>query len=120
MSPDKWSDKQATRRLADIVSAVPGWGAGTQSTTIAGISAYAVDMRIIQRLTRDVLRAVNAKPPHPMFGDEGDRDDARQCAAEALAWAESWAAWRNACDWAASQRIDYLAPIPTPESPCSP
>jgi hypothetical protein len=111
----KWSDKGALRRLSVLIAAVPGCLPSTNSASMTGIASYAVDMNVIQTLAVTVLRAVNAPAPDPEFGDDDYRDELRQDAEEALAWAESWSAWRSSRDWSASDRVRFLDPIPTPK-----
>ena len=108
-----WSSSAILRRLGYLVETVPKWASGSQSTTIGGMASYARDAAILQRITRDVLRGVNARRPDPEFGDDGVREDARQTANEAMAWGERWLAWRIKDNWNIA-RCDFGDPLPEP------
>lgn len=97
---ERWpGDRTVLRRLRAVLDAVPGPAGGTQSTTFAGIASYGRDMVALRQVIRRVLRAATTPRPHPEWGDDGDRADARSEALEALEWAERWAEWRNQDQW---------------------
>lgn len=102
-----WSTSKVSGRLRAAVDSVPkpSLGAGTQSASLAGMLCYARDMAIVQQGLSAVLRGITAPAPHPEFGDDGYREDARETALEALDWMERWARWRNAHGWSSDDRF---------------
>lgn len=100
MEPEaKWPRKNALRRMAAIVDRVPFPAEGSQSSSFSGYVGYATDMIVVQALVREVMRADLAPKPHPLWGDDGYRENAIQDALDALDWCEAWIARRVAVDW---------------------
>lgn len=96
-----WNTLNVQRRLRDIVDAVPGYniGGSTQSTALPGICSYAVDMAVVQRVTREVMKGLCAPTPDREWGDDGYREEMRKQTLDALDWAEKWVEWRSASGW---------------------
>jgi len=109
--------RKTASRLHDVLSALPGWnaGGGVQSASIEGVVGYAADATMMLEISRQVLRGLATRDPHPVFGDDDFADSARTEAIATLDWAERWLVWRTLNNWQRTRGL--LVGDPLPDSP---
>lgn len=106
---EKWNKGQVQERLHRCFQNTPIMEQPElRSPTRIGADyiRFATDQSCLLEVSKIVLSAIMAPPPHPEFGDDGYRDGMRERALEALDWCEQWIRWRKEDNW--GDRVCYF------------